>query len=494
MGAGRARLLRQLLTESFLLSILGGIGGLVLATWSSSLLSAFKPPGDTHVVLSFGVDVRVFLFTLGLSMLAGLVFGLAPAFRATRLDLVASLKKEAARDEGTERRFGLRNLLVVGQVAVTLILLVGASLLVRSLQSARSMDVGFELDRLAVMEIDLGLHNYSEASGKDFYQRVLERVQALPEVSSATLARRLPLTLNRHTEGIFIEGHQQSPDDLGYPVDYTRVGPGYFKTIGIPLLEGRDLNDSDTEDAPRVAVINETMAQMYWPEESPIGERFHLYAPTGPSVEIVGVCRDYNVRTVGEDPRPYMHFSTTQSYSAHNNLLVRTTADPAHAVATLRREILAMDPDILFFESTTLASLIEITLVPVRMGAGLIGGFGVLGMMLAGVGLYGVIAYSVSRRTHELGLRMALGATTTDVIRMVLKKGMTVVLVGVGLGLLGSALLSRLLVSVLYDVSPLDPLSFGAASLVLLVVAAVANYLPARRATLVEPVVALRYE
>jgi predicted permease len=356
------------------------------------------------------------------------------------------------------------------------------------------MDLGFDADHLAVMELDLDLHGYSDASGEDFYRQILRRMTALPEVNSAALVRRLPLTLNMNMEGIYIDGHQQSPDDPAFPVELTRVGPDYFRTMGVGLLQGRGFNEMDTEDGPQVVIINETMAEKYWPGDNPIGERFRTGKLDGPEVEIIGVCQDYKVRTVGEEPRPYVHFSVTQSYSAHNNVLIRTVGDPAAAISTLRMEMLAMDPNLIFLEAETLSALMGITQIPLRMGAVLIGLFGVLGTALAAVGLYGVIAYSVSRRTREIGLRLAVGADGSDVVKMILRQGMSTVLVGVALGLAGAAAASQVLKTLLIGISPLDPVSFCATSVFLLSVALWANYMPARRATRVDPVVALRQE
>jgi predicted permease len=264
--------------------------------------------------------------------------------------------------------------------------------------------------------------------------------------------------------------------------------------MDVDLLRGRGFNETDTEDGPRVVVINETMAQKYWPGENPVGKRFRAGEFDGPEVEIIGVCQDYKVRTVGEEPRPYIHFSVTQSYSAHNNVLIRTVGDPAAAIANLRTEMLAMDPNLIFLEAETLSALMGITQIPLKMGAVLIGLFGVLGTALAAVGLYGVIAYSVSRRTREIGLRLAVGADGRDVVKMVLRQGMSTVAIGVALGLAGAAVASQVLETLLIGISPLDPVSFSTTSVFLLSVALWANYVPARRATRVDPVVALRHE
>jgi predicted permease len=356
------------------------------------------------------------------------------------------------------------------------------------------IDVGFDADRLAVMAIDLDLHGYSEERGKVFYRELMERVSTLPEVTSAALALRLPLFVDLSMTGIYIEGHQQTPDDPAIVVDRTRVGPGYFKTMGIPLIRGRDFNEADSEDGLGVVIITEAMGRRYWPGENPIGKRFHTEGLDGPAFEIIGMARDHKVRTVGEEPRPYVYFALRQGYSSYARLVARTTGDPATVVQNLRQEMLSMDPDLIFLEADTMRSMIQVSLLPVRMGAVLVGVFGLLGMMLAAVGLYGVIAYSVSRRTHEIGLRIALGAETSHVLTMIIKQGMVVALVGVALGLAGAAAVSRVLSSVLYEISPFDPLSFSAAALLLLGVAMLANYIPARRAARVDPVIALRYQ
>jgi predicted permease len=450
-----------------------------------------RPPSPIPIELDLGLDSRVFLFTLAISILAGLVFGLAPALRASRPDLVPALKNEA-RFEGSERRFSLKNVLVIGQVAVSMILLIGAALLVRSLQTARTTDVGFELDRLAVVSIDLGLHEYSEERSKVFYRRLQERLGALPQVDSVALTQRLPLTVEISMTGVSIDGHQQSPDDDAFIIDYARVGPNYFRTLGISLVDGRDFNAADVEGPP-VAIINETMARTYWPDQSPVGQSYHRDGLDGPTVEIIGVCQDYDVRTVG-DKRSYLHTALNQQEFTRASVVVRTPGDPSTMVGRLRQELLAMEPNLIFLEADSMTQIAEVALLPVSLGAILIGAFGVLGMILAAVGLYGVIAYSVSRRSHEIGLRMALGAETGEVLKMVIGQGMAIATVGVALGLAGGAAVSGVLSKALYGVSPIDPASFGAAAILLLSVALVANFVPAKRATRIDPIIALRYE
>lgn len=493
IGAGRGRLLRQLLTESLLLAGLGGLLGLLLAYWTSGLLLKLQPPGSLQLSLDLGLDGRVLTFTLGASLVSALAFGLVPALRASRPELAPSLRNEATQMQRGDRRFGLRNLLVIGQVAISLVLLIGAALLIRSLQNAHTIDVGFDIDRLAVMAVDLGFQSYSDEQAEGFYRRLIDRVEAMPGIRSAALVQRLPLSTSVSATGLYIEGHQQTPDDRPFIVYQTAVGPHYFRTMGVPLLEGRDFNESDTEDSPRTAIVNETLARRYWPGETAVGKRFHQEGLDGPECEIIGVSRDYKVGTLGEAPRPYVHFARAQDPSTFANLVARTDGDPAVAVENLRREMLAMDPNLVFMEADTLRSIAAVTLLPVRLGALLVGVFGALGLLLAAIGLYGVIAFSVSRRTHEIGMRMALGAEARDVLGLILRQGMAVALVGVAVGTASAAALSRFLSSVLF-VSPVDPVSFAAPSILLLSVALSANYIPAHRAARADPVVALKHE
>ena len=494
IGASRGRLVRQLLAESLLLSGLGGLMGLLLAGWTNRLLLAYRPEIPIRLTLDLGIDLRVLVFTISLSLLTGLIFGLAPALKASRPDLVSALK-ETASDRKIAGRFALGNLLVVGQVALSLVLMIGAGLLVRSLSAARAADVGFQPERLGIVTLELEMNGYEDEGGKAFYRQAVERVRSLPGVESATLATRLPFSLNVFNNNIYVDGHELTPDESSpFAVDVTFVGDDYFRTMGIPLLEGRGFRESNTKDSAGVIVVNETLARRFWPDESAIGKHIRTRGLDGPRYEIVGVSRAHQVRTVGEMPRPYLHFARSQSYNPYASILFRTSGEPAVLLEPVRRELLAMDPDLVFLESTSMSDQLAVTLYPVRMGTNLLGGFSFLAILLAAIGLYGLIAYWVSQRTREMGIRIALGAETGRVTGLVLRQGMTLAGIGVVLGLAGAIALSRVLSGVLYTVRPVDPLTFVVSALILLAVALLASAIPAQRAARVDPMVALRYE
>jgi len=493
MGATRGRLVRQLLTEGFLLSGMGGVVGLVLGFWAADLLLAFKPPIGIPLQLELGIDVRVLAFTCLVSLATGLAFALAPALRATRPNLVPALKDESVIGEIGQRRFGLREGLVVGQVAVSLVLLIGAGLLVRGLLAAQRAEVGFAPAGVASVEVNLRFNRYSEERGKAFFREAIERVEALPGVESAAITRRLPLSPDINMEGIFVEGHQSSSDDPGIGIDAVAIGPGYFATLGVPLLEGRDFSWLDTADQPRVAVVNQAFVRRFWPGGGTgLGKRFHLDSLDGPSVEIVGVVADHKVRTVGEDPRPYLHFAASQDYSPAAHVVARVRGDAASLVGTLRRELMAVEPDLVFLSAQTMEQSVSESLYPVRMASGLLAASGGLALLMAAVGLYGAIAYWVSRRTREIGIRMALGASDRGVHRLVVRQGLTLTAIGTALGVVGAAAGSRVLAGLLYGVGAMDPLAFGSAVVGLFGVAFIASYVPARRAAGVDAMVALR--
>jgi predicted permease len=492
LGASRGRLVRQLLTESFLLAGTGGLLGFLLSIWASRLALAIDALASLTISFDFGVDFRVFTFALMASLSTGLAFGLVPALRASRPQFTAALKGGDAISERGRRRLGLRDVLVVSQIAISLLLLVGAALLLRSLQAAKAVDLGFDVDHTAMQEMQLEMVGYSDEQAYDFQRQLLERLRALPEVEAAALVQRLPLSATVSITDVFIPGVHESDDD-GYMADETYVGPRYFETMGIPLLEGRDFSDQDTLESPRVAIVNETMARTYWPGEDVIGKRFHTEGLDGPEVEIVGVARDHKVRTVGEDPRPYVHFAHSQQRSTYSMIVARTRGDVGQLVAAMRREINAMEPELASGESSMRES-VQLTMLPVSMGAKLLTGFGALAMLLAAMGLYGIIAYSVTRRFREIGIRIALGADYLEVIKLVVRRGMVLALVGTALGAAAAAALSSLLRSVLYGISSVDPIAFLGAAAVLLGVAFLANYIPARRAAAIDPMIALRNE
>ena len=493
VGASRARLVRQLLTESFLLASLGGVLGVGIAFWAARLLSALRPPLPMPVEFAFELDTSVMAYAFGVSLVTALVFGLVPAFRASRPSLVPALKGEAsASDETTPREFSLSKALVIGQLAVSLVLLVAGALLTRGLIEAERTEVGFDPSRIAAFGFNLQMNNYTLEEAKTLQRELLAQLPTLPGVELASTASRMPLAPNISMTAVFVPGVHETENDAT-PIDAVTVGEDYFRVTGIAILRGRAFDDElDQEGSPSVAIVNETMAELYWPDRSPIGERVYRDGPDGPPTEIVGVSRVHKVRSLGEEPRPYIHFPRSQNPSRSIDIIARTSGPAELVLPFIRSEILTMEPEIVFTGEGTAAEGVELTLVPTRLGARLLGAFGGLALLLAAVGLYGVIAYAVSRRTHEVGLRMALGANAPTVLKMILRQGMVLAILGVVVGSVLAALLARVLQALLYGVSSVDPLSYGVAALVLLSVALAANLIPAWRASRISPIAALR--
>jgi predicted permease len=500
IGADRGRLVRQLLAESLCLAALGGAAGLLLAFWGSRLLSAVELPLPVPLAFSFGLDGRVLTFATLASLLTATFFGLVPALQASRPDLVPALRGESGAVSAAHRswgplglRFPLRHVLVTGQLALSLVLLVAGALLVRALAVADRIPPGFEPERLAVLSFNLAMNGYSQDQATAFQRRLVERVRGVPGVERVSLVSRPPLGSDQNMEGILLPG-QHGPDDEPALVDATSVEPDYFAALGVPILEGRSFADSDTQETPGVVVVNETMARRFWPGRSPLGERVYTLGFDKPAHEVVGVVRDYKVRQLGEAPRPYLHFAWRQQQSRYTTVVARTSGPAAAAVASLRQAVLGLEPTVVFSEEGTASDLVHLTLGPTRMAALLLGAFGALALLLAAVGLYGVVAYTVEQRTREMGLRMALGARMGDVLRLVLGQGMRLAVVGIVVGGLAAAALARVLSALLYGVSALDPLAYGGAVVLLLAVAFAANWVPARRAARINPMVALRGE
>ena len=511
LGAGRRRLVKQLLTESVLLALLGGAAGLLLAVWLVGAAQAYPPPANLFdAAFDFSLDRRVFAFTLLLSVATGVLFGLAPALQSSKPDLVAALKDEAALLPGQggagARRFSLRNLLVVAQVALSLVLLISAGLFLRSLQQARRIDPGFDPERVLSVPLNVNLLRYTKAQGQEFYRQVLERVRAIPGVQSATLTRTPPLSGASRQTSVTVAGgepteRQRSSESAGGAAEVAEnatlassVGPDYFQTLRIPLLRGRDFTAQDREGAPGVVIVNETFAARYFPGRDPLGQRISFGGAKGPWMEVVGLARDGKYVTLGEAPAPFVYQPLAQRHETGMTLLVRTGGDPAGYAPAVRREVQALEPNLPVTNSRPMTELLAMSLYPARMGALLLGGFGLLALLLASVGLYGVMSYSVSRRTREIGIRMALGAERRDVLRLVLREGMTLVAAGLALGLVAAFSATRLLAGFLYGVSTTDPSAFVAVAALLALVALAASLVPALRAARVDPLEALRYE
>ena len=488
LGAERSRLVRQMLTESLLLSLLGGAVAVPLAAGLAAVIARVRPPLPIDVGLAVSPDWRVLVFTLVVAVITGAVFGLIPALRASRPDLVPALKDAAS--AGVRRRFELRDALVVVQVAVSLVLVVGGALMVRSLSAAGRVPLGYDADRTAQLALALEMVGYDRERGGRFLEEGVRRLQSLPQVEAVALTSRLPLSLNNNGFSVFITGHD-TPDNRPIAIDGAFVDERYFDALNIKLLAGRNIAPADRDEQRRVAVITNTMAQRYWPgqPENALSREFRIREGGAP-YQVIGVVEDYKVDTPGESPKRYIHlpFGRQESFG---NYIVRTSVAAGGMVPLLQRELRALDPDLVFLDQGTLRDLADVRLFPVRAGAWLIGAFGALALVVAAVGLYGVIAYSVSRRIREIGIRKALGARPGQLLGMVLGEGMVLVAIGgmIGAALAGAA--ARVLSSALF-VAPFDVVSFAIAFGVLALVALLANVVPARRAARVDPMVALR--
>lgn len=507
LGASRWRVVKQLLSESLLLALLGGGLGLLLASWSSSLLLAVFSSGrntstaGAALSLSAPFDLRIVGFTALVSFLAAIVFGLMPAWRATQLDLTPSLKD--GRDGGGSRWFGWGRTLVVAQVAVSLTLLVGAGLFVRSLGKLRAVDLGFARERVLVFSVDPQLIDYRREQIGPLYKQMLERIGSVPGVTSASLTRQGLLSGSGTQGSITVPGFTPPPSENQVSRDgeldmpfLSQVGPNFFRTLGMTIVRGRDIGPQDNETAPKVAVVNEAFARYYFGDADPIGRRIDRGANDGGEVEIVGIVKDAKATSIKEQtPRTfYVPFLQDPSSWRETTFQVRTASEPLDVVAAIRREVQAVEPNLPVFRIKTLDQQVDESLGEERLVTTLASLFGVLALLLACAGLYGVLSYSVSRRTRELGVRMALGANRRDVLALVLRQGMTLALAGIVLGLAGAFALTRYLESLLFEVKATDPLTFGVTALVLAVVALVACYMPAHRATKVDPLIALRSE
>jgi len=492
LGSGRLRLVRQLLTESMCLALLGGGLGLLLTLWTTDFLPKFFPAEEAGGI-DLSVDWRVLAFTLGVSLLTGVVFGLAPALQASRQDLLSALKDDTGAPEVRGfGRLGLRNALVVLQVALSLILLICAGLFVRSLRAATAADPGFNAENVLFMTMERRGAKMGREEQALFYRRAQEQVSALPGVRSAALSHIVPISGGGMRTGVYIEGYQPKPNE-DTELNTNVVSPNYFSTIGIPILQGRDFNAADTANAPGVVIINEEFARRYFPGANPVGKRLRNDSE-GPYLEVVGVAKNAKYRGLREEPLPFFYTPLAQGAMSSMTLFVRSEGDPLTTLPSVRAELKSLDKNLTLYQINTLPAHLDAALSADRMIAVLLGVFGVAALLLAAVGLYGVMSYAVARRTHEIGVRMALGAQTGDIIRLILWQGMMLLVVGGVIGLATAFVLTRLMSSLLYGVSATDPLTFVGITLLLGGVALLACYLPARRATKVDPMVALRYE
>jgi predicted permease len=492
LGAGRWRLIRQLLTETTLISLLGGVGGLLLAHWG--LYALLKLPQNFVNTKEATLDNRVLLFTLAVSVITGWLFGLVPALQLAKPELHSFLK-EGARGSGEGSRWNrVRGAFVVAQVALSLLLLVSAGLLIRSFDKLLRVDVGFKTERLLSLEYRLPRNKYKEPTAQwNFHRQVVERLQEIPGVQSASLVRGLPFSGNGGTTTIVLPDREPPPKGMEPEVMFNTAMPTYFETIGIPLLKGRLFGNQDQANTPPVVVINQTMAQRFWPNQDPLGKQIKL-AEDGSLVMVVGVVGDAKHYWLEEQQKPQMYDAYSQDPGIFATAVIRTTVEPLSLTEPVRQAVWKVDADQPMWKIRTVEFLVNRSTADRKFLMALMGIFASLALVLTIIGLYGVISYLVNQRTQEIGIRMALGAQMRDIMRMVLKQGMVLVLTGVALGLAAAWILTRLMSRLLYQVSATDPLTFAAIASLLVTVALLACYIPARRATKVDPLVALRYE
>lgn len=503
LGASRLRIIRQLVTESVVLSIAGAVFGVLLAQWSFAFLKHLVPDA-LALSTNLSLDLRVLAYTLLVSLATSVVFGLAPALQASKVDLHEALKQGGARSGLSAGSNRLRSAMVVAEVALALVLLVGAGLLIQTFLKLREQYSGLRPENVLILRTQLPGNKYQDQPHRAaFYNQVLDRVTSLPGVVSAGYVTTIPLEWKGGTSGFYPEGlnlEQARAGGLSYDANHRQVSADYLKTMGIPLRQGRYFSDGDNEQTIPVGIVNETMARQYWPAGDAVGKRFKLGDPDEetPWITIVGVAGDVRQMGVEEPVKAEMYFPFRQIKShqgfAPRDLVLRTAVDPLSLVAAVRNEIHAVDPDQPISNIRTMDDVLGEETAPRRLGMTLLTIFAALALLLAMLGIYGVLAYFVVQQTPEIGVRLALGAPRRDILGLVLKKGMTLALLGVGIGLGVAFALTRLMASLLFGMSATDPATFGLIALLLTAVALLACYLPARRATKVDPMIALRYE
>jgi len=496
LGAGQSRLVRQYLTESLLLAFLGGGAGLLLGSWAAGLLGSLRFGSELPIEFDFHPDVAVYLFALGTVLLTGLIVGIMPALRAARTNVISVLHEGGRGSSSGPRRQLARNTLVAAQVAGSLVLLVVAGLFIRSLDKAQKISLGFNPDHILNLSVDVAQIGYKEPQGREVYREMESRIRALPGVESVAQGFTVPMGLMSAGDRLSFENRpleagQQPPD-----VNYNVVTPGYFDTIQMPLLRGRKFTDSDSEKAPLVAIINETMAKQFWPKEDALGKRFSDKGPKGPFMEVVGVVRDAKYQNVTEDPQPYFYVPFEQSYMSMRTIHVRTSVPSETLALQIESQIheLASDVPVTQVQSMTQALQGANGFFFFRFGAQLAAIMGLLGLVLAVVGIYSVVSYAAAQRTQEIGIRIAMGASPSDILNMVLRQGLGVVGIGLALGLVIALAGTRVMGGLFVGIKPSDPVTFISVVLLLTGIALFACWIPARRATRIDPLVALRYE
>jgi macrolide transport system ATP-binding/permease protein len=496
LGASQGRLVRQYLTESLLLAFLGGGAGLLLGSWAAGLLGSLQFGSDLPIEFDFHPDVAVYLFALGAVLLTGLIVGIMPALRAARTNVIAVLHEGGRGSSSGPRRQFARNTLVAAQVAGSLVLLVVAGLFIRSLDKAQKISLGFNPEHVLNLSVDVAQIGYQEPQGREVYREMESRIRALPGVESVAQAFTVPMGLISAGDRLSFENHPLEAGEQPPDVNYNIVTPGYFDTIQMPLLRGRKFADSDSEKAPPVAIINQTMAKQFWPKEDALGKRFSSKGPKGPFIEVVGIVRDAKYQNVTEDPQPYFYVPFGQSYMSMRTIHVRTSVPSETLALEIESQIheLASGAPVTQVQSMTQALQGANGFFFFRFGAQLSATLGLLGLILAIVGIYSVVSYAAAQRTQEIGIRIAMGATPRDILNMVLRQGLGVVGVGLALGLIIALAGTRVMSDLFVGIKPSDPLTFTVVVGLLTGIALLACWIPARRATRIDPLVALRYE
>ena len=493
MGASRWILMRQMMTESLLLALLGGMVGIVVSSWSAQLIMVFTPNSHLPIGIPMEMQWETVALTLGISLLAGLAFGLAPALQALRINLGDTLKQGGRSSMASQVHQRLRSGLVMVEMALALLLLVGAGLCIQGFRNARLIDIGFDPQNLLIAPLRIGMNGYNEQTGLVFYRQLRERLAVLPGVECAALGSWLPLGFEGGPSlGIQIGGYTpRVGEDMSIP--YAIISPAYFEAMRIPILKGRDVTDQDDREHQVVAIINEHMARRYWPDQDVLGRKFRFRGNR--EATIVGVVKGGKYRSLSEQPKSFMYLAYHQGvWDLNLGVVVRTAADPRNLITTLRSQIQAQDPAVVPWATLPYTDYIQAAFLVQRIATTMLLGLGGVALLLAAMGVYAVMAYAVSQRTQEIGVRMALGAQLRDIYRLILSHGMGMTLGGIGIGVTGALVLTRTLSSFLYGVKPYDPLTFFSVSLAVGLVALLACYLPARRAARVDPIVALRYE
>jgi putative ABC transport system permease protein len=502
LGAGRGRLIRQLLTESLLLAFLGGIGGLILGKWAigvsgSMLRSVTSTSSNIGFRLDTSMDWRVFAYALGIALITGILVGVWPAFHASRADVNACLRESGRGDHPGAGRYGIRNVLVVAQVAGSLISLIVAGLFIRSLTHAEHMNLGFDPDHVLNVLLDARQVGYDEARARTFFRELVKHTREMPGVQNASLALTTPLGMPAPGDPVYVEGHPRAGSQLPPKIFHNSIDPDYFETMRISLLHGRPFVDSDDGTAPSVAIVNQAMATKLWPNQDAIGKRFSLKSAAGPFIEVVGLAEDgQNMWMLSLQPQPFFYLPLAQNFAPFLSLQVRSKGPPESLIPRVEEEIRQLAPGLPIFTVRTMQQAVHglTGLFFFRLAASLAGAMGILGFTLAVVGVYGVVSVTVSQRTHEIGIRMALGAKRLNILSLALWQGLVLVVTGVLIGLVVAWALTRMMSQLLIGVSHNDLGTYAIVSILLSAVALAACYIPARRATKVDPMVALRYE